>query len=75
MYLRARPPPRSLPISADEHEEEEIGKNHSSVVLNMELADTTARKTVKNFLTGGDAEVLIWEKLWDKHSNEPHRLA
>jgi hypothetical protein len=30
---------------------------------------------VKNFLTGGDAEVLIWEKLWDKHSNEPHLLA
>jgi len=64
-----------LPISADEKEEEEIGKNHSSVVLNMELADTAARKTVKNFLTGGDAEVLIWEKLWDKHSNEPHLLA
>ena len=42
-------------------------KNHSSVILNMELADTTARKTVKNYLNGGDAEVLIWERLWAKH--------
>jgi len=64
-----------LPISDDEAEEEELGKNHSSVVLNIELADTSERKTVKNFLTGGDAEVLIWEKLWEKHKKKPHVLA
>jgi hypothetical protein len=64
-----------LPISKDEQEEEEIGKNHSSVILNMELADTAERKTVKNYLTGGDAEVLIWEKLWAKHKNNPAVLA
>jgi len=56
-----------LPISADECEEEELRKNHSSVILNIELADDASRKTVKRFLTGGDAEVLIWEKLWGKH--------
>jgi hypothetical protein len=64
-----------LPISEDEAEEEELGKNHSSVVLNIELADTSERKTVKNFLTGGDAEVLIWEKLWEKHKKKPEVLA
>jgi len=64
-----------LPISDDEAEEEELGKNHSSVILNIELADTSERKTVKNFLTGGDAEVLIWEKLWDKHKKKPEVLA
>jgi hypothetical protein len=64
-----------LPVTDDEKEEEELGKNHSSVVLNIELADTAARKTVKNFLAGGDAEVLIWEKLWDKHAKNPEVLA
>jgi hypothetical protein len=64
-----------LPISDDEAEEEELGKNHSSVILNIELADTSERKTVKNFLTGGDAEVLIWEKLWEKHKKKPEVLA
>ncbi len=56
-----------LPKSDDDDEEENLRKNHSSVILNMELADTSARKTVKNYLNGGDAEVLIWEKLWAKH--------
>ena len=63
------------PISQDEVEEEEIGKNHSSVILNFELVDTSKRETVKNFLTGGDAEVLIWEKLWEKHKKKPEVLA
>jgi hypothetical protein len=44
------------------------------VVLNIELADSPARKTAKNFLTGGDADVLIWEKLWDKHARNPSVL-
>jgi hypothetical protein len=64
-----------LPKSNEDKEEEELGKNHSSVVLNIELADTAMRKTVKNFLAGGDAEVLIWEKLWDKHGKNPQVLA
>ncbi len=64
-----------LPISEDEQEEEELGKNHSSVILNIELADSSDRKTVKNFLTGGDAEVVIWEKLWAKHKKKPEVLA
>ena len=61
--------------AADEYEAEAMGKNHSSVILNIELADAPARQTVKNYLTAGDAEVLIWEKLWEKHKKEPGVLA
>jgi hypothetical protein len=56
-----------MPKSDKDDEEEEFRKNHSSVILNMELADDASRKTVKNILIGGDAEVAIWEKLWGKH--------
>ena len=61
--------------STDDDEEEMLKKNHSSVILNMELAEDETRKTVKNFLSGGDAEVLIWEKLWAKHKKSPTTLA
>lgn len=64
-----------LPISGDEEEEKALGKNHSCVILNIELADDASRKTVKNFLAAGDAEVLIWEKLWNKHKAKPEVLA
>ncbi|SDE85701.1 hypothetical protein [Terriglobus roseus] len=60
-----------LPKSDDDEEEEKLRKNHSSVIINMELADSGARKTIKNYINGGDAEVLIWEKLWAKHKNTP----
>jgi hypothetical protein len=60
--------------STDEDEEEMLKKNHSSVILNMELAEDASRKTVKNFLSGGDAEVLIWEKIWEKHKKSPTPL-
>jgi hypothetical protein len=61
--------------AADEDDAEAMGKNHSSVILNMELADAAARETVRNYLAAGDAEVLIWEKLWEKHKNDPSVLA
>jgi hypothetical protein len=63
-----------MPKSESDEEEEEYRKNHSSVILNMELADDESRTTVKNFLSGGDAEVVIWEKLWAKHKNAPDVL-
>lgn len=64
------------PLSfGDENEEELLTKNHSSVILNFELADDVSRKTIKNFLIGGDAGVLIWERLWEKHKKNPDVLA
>jgi hypothetical protein len=56
-----------LPKAEADEEEETICKNHSSIVLNIELADDDDRKAVKKFLTGGDAEVAIWERLWERH--------
>lgn len=56
-----------LEISEDEQTEEEFGKNHSSVILNMALAFDTAQSAVGRFLSGGDAEVAIWERLWGKY--------
>jgi hypothetical protein len=61
--------------AADDDEAEALTKNLSSVILNMELADDASRKTVKNYLSPGDAEVLIWEKLWDKHKKNAAVLA
>ncbi|MGB3222817.1 MAG: hypothetical protein WBB23_08440 [Desulforhopalus sp.] len=43
-----------------EEDEEKLGKNHSSVILNIELS---AGNTMAKFLTGGDAEVVCWETL------------
>jgi hypothetical protein len=56
-----------LELSEDEETEEELGKNHSSVILNISLAFDAARSAVGRFLTGGDAEVVVWERLWDKY--------
>ena len=53
-----------LPFSDDEDEEELIGKNNSSVVLRFKL---TSNGGTCFFLTGGDAEVDIWERMWDRH--------
>jgi hypothetical protein len=63
-----------LSKSDSDEEEEKLRKNHSSVILNIELAGDDARKAVKNFLTGGDAEVAIWERLWEKHEKTPSVL-
>ncbi len=64
-----------LPTSDNDEEEEVLSKNHSSVVLNIELRDNALATTSRNFLTGGDAEVAIWERLWNKHKKSASVLA
>jgi hypothetical protein len=58
----------------DEDEEEERSKNHSSVVINFSLTGGGVAGACR-FLTGGDAEVLIWERMWARHSHHPDWLA
>lgn len=61
------------PILNDD-DEDILSKNNSSVILNIKIA---ASKTVKDgcsLLTGGDAEVTIWERVWAKYKNEPEKL-
>lgn len=58
-----------MPKQADAAEEEKLGKNHSSVILNMKIGADARTADGCRFLIAGDAEVLIWERLWDKHKN------
>lgn len=55
------------PLSADTDEEMELlSKNHSSCIIQF-LFKLSANDTVYKFLCGGDAEVAIWDKLYNKY--------
>ncbi len=55
---------------SDEEDEALRSKNHSSVILSIFLY-AGGKADACRFLTGGDAEVAIWERLWDEHINRP----
>ena len=57
----------------DENEEEVRSKNHSSTILNFSLKGDGLADAGR-FLTGGDAEVAIWERLWQRHWVHPEWL-
>jgi hypothetical protein len=61
-----------MPPSDDEDLEETLSKNNSSVVIRLELkvGATTAR-----YMFGGDAEVAIWERIWDRNEKRADRLS
>ena len=54
-----------LPI-ANGDDEDILSKNNSSTILRFSLAGAGITDKCR-LLTGGDAEVAIWEKLWDRH--------
>lgn len=60
-----------LPTSDDPEEEADLSKNESSVIIQFAL---TAGDETTRFLTGGDASVCIWERLWQRHSHRPSWL-
>lgn len=64
------------PIKAndDPELEENLSKNHSSVIINFMFASGPLTPDGLKFLTAGDAEVLIWTKLWEKYQNTPEVL-
>lgn len=71
-YFRARllaPLPKG-----DDETEEVLSKNHSSTILNIQLAADKDHPGGRRFLTAGDAEVAIWERLWAKHKRHPEVL-
>ncbi len=51
---------------ADEDDEEILSKNNSSTIIQFSLAGGGIPDKCR-FLTGGDTEVAIWEKLWQRH--------
>lgn len=56
-----------IPQGDDEALDELLSKNHSSVILRFSIRGGGYLDKCR-FLTGGDAEVAIWERLWDRHS-------
>ena len=63
------------PLPTDDDEEEEVlSKNNSSTILWFSLAGSGVQDKCR-FLTGGDAEVVIWEKLWDRQFWRADRLS
>lgn len=62
-----------LPKAEDEDDEEALAKNRSSVILQFSLGADGCNDACQ-FLTGGDAEVKVWERLWEKHQSDPDWL-
>lgn len=56
-----------LPLAEIDTEEEILCKNDSSVILNMHISPGKDGNNGVKFLTGGDSEVAIWQRLWEKH--------
>lgn len=62
-----------LPVNEDAKEEELLGKNHSSTILQFSIAGGGVSGACK-FLSAGDAEVAIWERLWRRHQKRTEWL-
>ncbi len=55
------------PLATDDDDDEEVlSKNNSSTILRFSLSGAGVADKCR-LLTGGDAEVAIWEKLWQRH--------
>jgi beta-lactamase superfamily II metal-dependent hydrolase len=59
-----------FPKQDDAAEEDLLSKNNSSVVLNLQIAASKSEKDGCKFLTAGDAEVAIWERLWARNKGK-----
>ena len=53
----------------DDDEEDVLTKNNSSVISRIILSSGTMVDACR-FLTGGDAEVAIWEKMWERNGDD-----
>lgn len=59
-----------LDAENDEELEERLTKNESSVIMNITLAADAQTPDGAKFLTGGDAEVYIWNQQWQRHQTD-----
>jgi hypothetical protein len=62
--LAPRPPGQN-----EEDEEDILTKNNSSVIMRFKLTGEKVADACR-FLTGGDAMVAIWERLWKRYKND-----
>lgn len=58
-----------LPQDDDEELEDLLKKNRSSVILRFSIRGGGVPDRCR-FLSGGDAEVAIWERLWSMHGDD-----
>lgn len=56
-------------VAEDDAEAEELSKNNSSVIVRLTIAGD-GKGDAGRFLFGGDAEVAIWERIWDRYKAE-----
>lgn len=62
------------PMAADDEQDaDELSKNESSIIINYSIGTGAIADAVK-FLSGGDAEVYIWEKQWKRHKDDTSAL-
>ncbi|MRT12970.1 metallohydrolase [Enterobacteriaceae bacterium RIT711] len=61
--------------SQNEETEEKLSKNESSVILSLHLKASVTDSYGAKFLTGGDAGVFIWERIWNKYNSTPEVLS
>ncbi|PZP55019.1 MAG: metallohydrolase [Micavibrio aeruginosavorus] len=62
-----------MPKDDDEAIEDVRSKNHSSTILQISMS-AEGVKDVCKFLTAGDAEVAIWDMLWNRHKDARENL-
>ena len=62
------------PKSEDAQEEDRRVKNHSSTIMQLSVMGGGVAAAGR-FLTGGDAEVAIWESLWETYKNNTDALS
>jgi hypothetical protein len=62
-----------MPPSDDEELEETLSKNNSSVIIRLELK--IGGITAARYMFGGDAEVAIWERVWDRNKKRADWLS
>lgn len=63
-----------LPKQEDEDQEDALAKNRSSVITRFTITADGKNDACK-FLTGGDAEVLVWERLWNLYEHASTTLS
>ena len=62
-----------LPATSFEDDDNGSAKNKSSTILQLSIG-CAGQWDACRFLTGGDAEVVIWEAIWARHEDQPDWL-
>lgn len=63
-----------LPKGEVDEDEDKLASNRSSIILRFHINPFNNSAQVTSYLTGGDAEVGVWVRLWEKYKKTPNRL-